>query len=264
MTEGLLEGVVDKAPLLKQKRSGRHAAGNTGRHRISHTQEPGIHKGNDADHTISRWWGDRGVARSWSEGEGVNPRTRFAIQDTLAKSHFYHGLTSDSTLLDLGVGAKTYLTPDLVPQGAHVIAADKSPEMLSELQKNFSNFYEGFVETDARNLQFPPDQFNRIASTLMMRYLSVEEQQQAVLEMIRTAKPGAQIHIIDFDNIEGYPHQKATFDPDRLLVDFQMSNFQNRLQALGKRIERASATEIPRDFDGAKGHLHYMTLAVGD
>lgn len=255
MAEGQIESEGEINPKNEPKRTGKHAR--SGRQL---TRDVVPHGQDVASQTINNWWNTPGIAHSWSEGEGINLKTRFAIQDTLAKSRFYQGLTPDSNILDLGVGAKTYLAHDLIPPGAHVFAADKSTEMLTELHKTSPVLYEDFVETDARSLKFKPNQFDRIVSTLMMRYLTNEDQKKAILEMIRTAKSGAQIHIIDFDTVDNYPDQVDSFDPDRLIVDFQLSKFQNQLQALGKKIETVSVSEIPRSFEGAQGHLHYMTL----
>lgn len=158
-------------------------------------------------------------ADAWKE-LGVCLEDRTAIREFLHDDGFYEmhddPKTADDNkrsprdnkpdVLDIGVGTESHLDRDLV----NAVALDLSSKML------MYNHSDKRVQASAVNLPVPEDSFDRALSTFVMRYLSVDEQKQAIREMIRAVRPGGGVYVIDYRRIGG-DSEVAPFDPVMLM-----------------------------------------------
>lgn len=216
---------------------------------------------------MKEYWNLPDIVENWSHEEGGMPASdRSLVRDALEDSQFYSGLSSKSFLLDIGVGAQSYLNPSLLPQQSRVCAVDLSEGMLNNLMNTDSDpsIYDAFVTSRVTALPFQNDTFDGELTTFMMRYLSKEDQIRAISEMVRTSKPESEIHVIDY-NMVHFPYQVSTFNPDLVQASIQSSAFQTGLEKMGKRIESVTSKEIPltSPSSGLSTRLFHMTLHVG-
>ena len=99
-------------------------------------------------------------------------------------------------ILDLAAGT-CRSSASLAATGAQVVAADFSPGMLAEGQKNFGNVRGlSFVEADAMNLPFADGEFDAVTMSYGLR--NVQQPKVALAELYRVTKPGGRIVINEF------------------------------------------------------------------
>jgi len=214
-------------------------------------------------------WNRHTVVQSWTEGGGILKEDRAVVKDRLKTSGFYDGLSSKSSLLDLAVGAQTYLEAEYIPQGATVHAADLSQGMLEALkvseERRGIHLHTKFRTMDATSLDYPASSFDRILSTFMMRYLSESEQRTALLEMVRATKDQGRIDIIDFDNVPNYNQanrQANLFTPARINeMIFGNPFFDQGLKELGAEVTIVM-DEVPRKKQPFPARLHHLQLTI--
>jgi ubiquinone/menaquinone biosynthesis C-methylase UbiE len=209
------------------------------------------------------WWNDSKNADLWSHS-GVDTRDRSAVVAALEESQFYNGLRSGSLLLDLSVGAQSYLNPALLPEGLKIVNTDLSEKMLKKLKEVGQHPYdERFVAATATALPFDENTFDRSVTTFMMRYLTPNDQVEAVSEMIRTARPGGRADIFDFDEVF-YPKEVYGFYPSEIKSTVNSVKFKQRLKDMGKKITAVDTVQIPRNVLNSSSRLFHMTLKVGE
>lgn len=208
------------------------------------------------------WWNNPDLAEEWAKkGGGIDEKDRDLVKESLVKSHFYDDLAPSSQIMDLGVGAQSYIDPSLIPAESNIYAVDISTEMLKKLRsanQDNNTPYKGFIAADATKLPFSDGQFNSILSSFMMRYLDRKDQLTAILEMVRTSKDGGWIHIIDFDHVD-YPNQVNIFDPNNIYANTRSNEFQDRLKSLHKEID-IGIEDIKRDIGTKMYPLRHMTI----
>jgi phosphatidylethanolamine/phosphatidyl-N-methylethanolamine N-methyltransferase len=99
-------------------------------------------------------------------------------------------------VLDIGIG--TGIALPLYPRNCQVIGIDFSPGMLAKAERKVRRLGLEHVELkegDAQNLQFPDNSFDRIFSSLVISV--VADPVRMVQEILRVAKPGAKIVIVN-------------------------------------------------------------------
>ncbi len=124
-------------------------------------------------------------------------------------------------LLEVGVG--TGFNLPLYNDGIRVTGIDLSPDMLSLACKRVDDaglaHVEALREMDASQLEFPDESFDMVAA---MYVITVVPDPEAVLsEMVRVAKPGADIYVIN--------HFAAEGNGARAIVERQIAKVGNRL-----------------------------------
>ena len=99
-------------------------------------------------------------------------------------------------ILDLAAGTGTS-SASLARSGAHVVAADFSPGMLTVgREKHGANPLIEFIEADATKLPFADNEFDAVTMSFGLR--NVIEPKKALAELYRVTKPGGRIVICEF------------------------------------------------------------------
>lgn len=99
-------------------------------------------------------------------------------------------------VLDIGVG--TGISLPFYPRDCRVVGIDASPGMLAKAKRKARRLKLGHVELhsmDAQNLELADASFDRIFSSLVISV--VPDPVQMVREILRVAKPGARIVIVN-------------------------------------------------------------------
>lgn len=130
-------------------------------------------------------------------------------------------LNHKSVVINLGAGAdnSAYFPKTSDEQ---IIAVDFAPEMLKR------NPAKHKIEADLKDkLPLSDNSADLIASFFLMRYLSLEDQFQLLLEINRVLKPGGSAVIIDLE--QGAYAGKADFDPATLLASLDQLNLMTKV-----------------------------------
>ncbi len=209
-------------------------------------------------------WEDSNRADAWAqESGGIDLKDRNLVKQSLVGLNFYQGLDQSSRILDLAVGAQSYIDKSLV-NGASIDAVDMSSTMLSQLkshQPDAQSSHIHFITAEGRMLPFMADRYDRILSSFMMRYLNTSEQLETLLEMARVSKKGAEIHVVDFDTVD-FINQVGYFLPNELIAMSLSKGFEKELVKMGKKIN-FGADNIDRGIkDGSASKLYHMVMLV--
>lgn len=86
------------------------------------------------------WWGQ--------EYGGIPFLDNAVVRDALNTSGFYDDLNPDSTLLDVAVGAYSYIDVEKLPKGVQMYAVDLSVGMLRKLRKVYPGRYVDYIVSD--------------------------------------------------------------------------------------------------------------------
>jgi demethylmenaquinone methyltransferase/2-methoxy-6-polyprenyl-1,4-benzoquinol methylase len=107
------------------------------------------------------------------------------------------GLVPGQTALDVccGTGDVAF---QLINTGANVVGVDFSESMLTVAarRQRFSPTQVSFLRADAQQLPFPDDEFDAVTVAYGLRNLP--EWQRGLAEMVRVAKPGGRLLVLDF------------------------------------------------------------------
>ena len=116
----------------------------------------------------------------------------FGRKDAIEKLDLYHG----DKVLEIGVG--TGLSFDYYPEGTKIVGFDYSEGMLNqskEKAENNSLLDVDLLQMDAQSMSFSDKTFDKILAAYVMTV--VPDVEKAVKELIRVAKPGAKVVLIN-------------------------------------------------------------------
>lgn len=100
----------------------------------------------------------------------------------------------------LDAGAGTGLNMPFYPEGAEVVALDRSPEMLARARRRARRLRVPVTlrEADVRATGFPDDRFDFIVATFLFCVLAEADQLPALRELGRITRPGGEIRLLDY------------------------------------------------------------------
>jgi ubiquinone/menaquinone biosynthesis C-methylase UbiE len=178
----------------------------------------------------------RKMGQAWA-AEGVQQVDRKRVHQ-LIKEHLDQD--ENAKILDLASGDKSYL--DKSP--SEVIHADISQKLLalnpSESQK---------VAMNALNLSFIDNSFDSTINTFMMRYLSDEDQKEALIEMIRVTKKGGKIIVVDFYRVN-YEDKEVEHRFDAYLLDEAIQKYQKEHGSINNKVIETKVVLIKDEKEG--------------
>ena len=164
-------------------------------------------------------------------------------------------LRPDMRVLDVAAGTGL-VARAMAPHVAEAVAADATPEMVTEGQRLAAG--EGlanvtFEEADARCLPYADGSFSVVASRLAMHHF--ERPDEILQEMARVCQPGGQVAIIDITTPED-PGAAAVHNRLERLRDpshteaLPPSQLEQMAQVCGLEVVGASSFDARRDLDG--------------
>lgn len=198
------------------------------------------------------WWNGSRMPYLWEKG--ALPVFEPNLKESINQSGFYEGLGTQSALLDLAVGAYSYIEKEKLP-GSKLYAVDLSHNLLKRLRENDPS-YKGYTMANATALPIASNTFDRVLSTYMMRYLSPEEQVQSVVESVRVTRAGGRIDILDLKTTDYYNPEISEFVPATLEEDFLSKPTQEKLASLGKTVTFTKLDIFPNFFFHLRVDVH--------
>lgn len=182
----------------------------------------------------ANYW--RQMGQAWA-AEGVQQVDRERVHQFIKK---HLDQDENAKILDLASGDKSYL--DGSP--SKVIHADISQKLLalnpSKSQK---------VAIDASNLSFKDNSFDSTVNTFMMRYLSDNDQINALIKMIRVTKKGGKIIVIDFYRAN-YEDKEIEHRFDAYLLEEKIKNYQKEHGSINNKVIETEIVLIKDEKEG--------------
>lgn len=133
------------------------------------------------------------------------------------------GTASLGALLDVGTGTGR-MAELFVPRSNHVVALDKSPEMLRIARARLQALPAGsvdLVQGDFTDLPFAPNQFDTVVFHQVLHY--AQDPAAVLAEAARVSRPGARIAIVDLaahdreELRERHAHARLGFSDEQML-----------------------------------------------
>jgi len=140
-------------------------------------------------HWLTRWY---------------DPLIEWGMQESKFKTHLINQATfvPGQRILDLacGTGTLTLMIKRVQPD-ADVIGLDADPEIIEIAKRKAeqSGMSLSFQQGMSFDLPFPDHHFDHVFSSLFFHHLTREMKRKTLQELLRTLRPGGEVHIIDFE-----------------------------------------------------------------
>lgn len=138
-----------------------------------------------------------------------DPFMEWVVHEKKFKKPFVNqaNLIANQRILDLGCGTGTLTR--MVKQAqpdAEVIGLDADPDILTIARKKAkrNNVSLTFQQGMSFELPYPDHSFDHVFSSLFFHHLNLEMKHKTLQEVFRVLRPGGEIHVIDFEQQEGF------------------------------------------------------------